>query len=238
LIFPELINLKRTFEDETKRLEDGVAYTAGGAIENVYASLVVLTGYTDAFTRTNQWQNLARYEVGNGQVCGFRLEEERAGELDFVLYFGSDTEPSVRMLFQGLFENFLARHNLTVRRFEPVVCQNGHVLNRAVVRELSASGEESAFCNRCGQLIKLPVPYKPIQLSAKQAGEVVANRRAADLRSRFEQCLFRIKTYITEQKISPGNCFISYAWGDAEHERWVEKIASDRFTKRRSGSIT
>jgi hypothetical protein len=26
----------------------------------------------------------------------------------------------------------------------------------------------------------------------------------------------------------PGNCFISYAWGDAEHERWVEKsLATD-----------
>jgi len=44
-----------------------------------------------------------RYEVGNGQVCGFRLEKNgrRTG---FVLYFGTGTAPPVRMLFQSLFE--------------------------------------------------------------------------------------------------------------------------------------
>src|SRR5207248_700116 len=46
LVFPELINLKRPLEDDGKPVEDGVAYTASGAVENVYASLVVLMGYT------------------------------------------------------------------------------------------------------------------------------------------------------------------------------------------------
>jgi hypothetical protein len=74
-------------------VEDGVAYTVNGQTENIFSSLVVLLGYTHTFTRTSQWQNQARYEVGNGQVCGFRLEEERAGELDFVLYFGTGASP-------------------------------------------------------------------------------------------------------------------------------------------------
>ena len=148
LVFPELINLKRPIDDDGQPVEDGVAYTASGAVENVYASLVVLLGYTQTFTRTNQWRNHARYEVGRGQVCGFRLEAEREGELDFVLYFGTDTPAPVRMLFQSLFENFLARRNLTVRRFEPVACKNGHPLNRAVVREQLSLGAEFTFCNR------------------------------------------------------------------------------------------
>ena len=118
LVFPELINLKRPLDDDGQPVEDGVAYTAGGAVENVYASLEVLMGYTQTFTRTNQWRNRARYEVGRGQVCGFRLEAKRAGELDFVLYFAKDTPPPVRMLFQSLFENFLNRRNLTVHRLD------------------------------------------------------------------------------------------------------------------------
>ena len=65
-----------------------MAYTVSGPTENVFASLVVLLGYTHTFTRTNQWQNNARYEVGDGLVCGFRQEAERDGELDFVLCFG------------------------------------------------------------------------------------------------------------------------------------------------------
>ena len=94
LVFPELINLKKPLIEDEAPTEDGVAYTVSGAVENVYASLVVLMGYTQTFTRTNQWRDHARYEVGTGHVCGFRLEAERAGELDFVLYFGTNTPSS------------------------------------------------------------------------------------------------------------------------------------------------
>lgn len=227
-IFPELINLKKPTEDNSKSVEDGVGYTVVGPVENVYGSLVVLMGYTQTFTRTNQWQNHARYEIGNGQVCGFRLEEERPGELDLVLYFGIDTEAPVRMLFQGLFESFLAGRNLVVRRFEPVVCPNGHQLNRAVVREQTFRGSGFAFCNRCGAKIILPQADRPIQLTKHQANEVEANHRAADQRSRFEQVLFRLEKYVTDQKIVSPQCFVSYAWGNPEHERWVERaLASD-----------
>jgi hypothetical protein len=102
LVFPELINLKRPLEDDAMPVEDGVAYTVSGPVENVYASLVVLMGYTQTFSRTNQWQNHARYEVGNGQVCGFRLDAERARELDLVLYFGTTgTDAGLRRRRRG-----------------------------------------------------------------------------------------------------------------------------------------
>lgn len=228
LVFPELINMKKPLIGDDTPIEDGMAYTVSGAVENVYASLVVLMGYTQNFTRTNQWQNHARYEVGTGHVCGFRLEDERAGELDFVLYFGVNTPDSVKMLFQGLFENFLARRNLTVQRIEPVLCSKKHILNRAVVREHMSSGEEFAFCNRCGEKIKLPEPDKLTYLTKKQEKEVEENRQAADQRSRFEQVLFRLKSYVTDEEINSPECFISYAWGVQDHENWVErKLATD-----------
>lgn len=228
LVFPELINMKKPLIEDDIQIEDGVAYTVSGAIENVYASLVVLMGYTQTFTRTNHWQNHARYEMGKGFVCGFRLEEERAGELDLVLYFGTNTPILVRSLFQSLFENFLARRNLTVRRFEPVLCTEKHTLNRSVVRELMSSGSEFAFCNRCGEKIKLPKVNQPIHLTKQQVEEVEANRLAADQRSRFEQVLFRLKSYIMDKGTSSLECFISYAWGNSEQELWVERsLATD-----------
>ncbi len=37
-----------------------------------------------------------------------------------------------------------------------------------------------------------------------------------------------MQAYVTEQGIKPPECFISYAWGVTEHERWVEKrLAAD-----------
>ena len=225
LVFPELINLKKPLEEE-QATEEGVAYTVSGPTENVFASLVVLLGYTHTFTRTAQWQNNARYEVGDGLVCGFRQEAERDGELDFVLCFGPTVGPPVRTLFQGLFESFLARRNLTVMRFEPVRCTNatcGHLLDRSVVRQRMKEGKTFAFCNDCGEKLSLPKMAEPIQLTREVQADVESQRRAAEQRTRFEQAVFRVRAYVAEQKITPPECFISYAWGVPEHERWVEK---------------
>lgn len=227
LVFPELINLKKPPEEE-KATEDGVAYTVSGPTENVFASLVVLLGYTHTFTRTNQWQNNARYEVGDGLVCGFRQEAERDGELDLVLCFGPKVGLPVRTLFQGLFESFLARRNLTVMRYEPVRCSKGHQLNRVVLREAMQHGDETTFCSKCGERLTLPTITEPIQLTREVQVEVESQRRAVEQRTRFEQAVFRVRTYMTEQTVTPPECFISYAWGVSEHERWVEKrLATD-----------
>jgi hypothetical protein len=91
LVFPDLINLKRPMEDDAKPVEDSVAYTVSGPVENVYASLVVLMGYTQTFTRTNQWRNHARYEVGNGQVTARCAASawKRSGPANWILCFFS-----------------------------------------------------------------------------------------------------------------------------------------------------
>jgi small GTP-binding protein len=227
LVFPELINLKKPTEEETAT-EDSVAYTVSGPMENVFASLVVLLGYTHTFTRTAQWHNNARYEVGDGLVCGFRQEAERDGELDFVLCFGRTVGAPVRTLFQGLFESFMARRNLTVVRYEPVKCSKGHQLNRSVVREAMQHGDDTSFCSRCGEQLKLPKTAERIHLTKELQAEVQEQRHAAEQRTRFEQAVFRVRAYVAEQKIRTPECFISYAWGMPEHERWVEKrLATD-----------
>lgn len=230
LVFPELINLKKPPEKDSVT-DDGASYTVSGPTENVFASLVVLLGYTHTFTRTAQWQNNARYEVGDGLICGFRQEAERDGELDFVLCFGPNVGLPVRTLFQGLFESFLARRNLTVMRYESIRCTKAEcaqLLERSVVRQRTKEGKTFAFCNECGEKLTLPTMAEPIQLTRDVQVEVESQRRAAEQRTRFEQAVFRLHAYIAEQKITPPECFISYAWGVHDHERWVEKrLATD-----------
>ena len=230
LVFPELINLRKPAVADEQPVEEGVAYTVSGAVENVYAALVVLLGYTSTFTRTNQWHNHARYVVGDGLVCGLRKESEREGELDFVLYFGATVGTPIRTLFQGLFESFLAlaRRELTVRRYDVVRCAKGHQINRAVVREQLAYGANYAFCARCGLRATLPPADTPIALTRQQADDHAAQRREVSRRLSFEQVLFRLTTYVTQEGIPAPDCFISYAWGDDRHERWVEhELAKD-----------
>ena len=200
LVFPELINLKKPLLEDEQPTEDGVAYTVSGAIENVYASLVVLLGYTQTFTRTNQWQNHARYEVGDGLICGFRQDGEREGELDFVLYFGTNVGKPVRTLFQGLFESFLARRNLSVFRYEPVICSNGH--------PLESRSRARATAKRQGLHLLLRVRREARAAEGRRADTVDANGaaqggRAAMVRrarSRFEQAVFQVMSYVEDQK--------------------------------------
>ncbi len=227
LVFPELINLKKPLEEEAA-VEDGVAYTASGPTENVFASLVVLLGYTHTFTRTSQWHNNARYEMGDGVTCGFRQDADRDGELDFVLCFCPKAPQSARTLFKGLFESFLERRNLTVMRYEPISCSKGHLLNRSVVRQSLQEGEPFAFCNRCGEQLRLPKARERIQLSRDDQTKVDAQRQAAEQRTQFEQAIFQVQAYVAEQKMKSPETFISYAWGVANQERWVEKrLATD-----------
>jgi hypothetical protein len=176
-----------------------------------------------ALTRTAQWQNNARYEVGRGPKCGFRQEAEGDGELDFVLCFGPQVGLPVRTLFQGLFESFLARRNLTVLRFEPVRCSTGHLLDRSVLRQKLREGKPFTFCNDCGEKLTRPAMAEPIQWTPEVAAEVELQRRAADQHTRFGQAVFRVRAYVAAQKITPPETFISYAWGVPEQERWVEK---------------
>ncbi len=220
VIFPELINLKRPV-DEDRAPEEGMAYTVSGAVENVFASLVVLLGYTSTFTRIAHWQNNARYEVADGSVCGFRLATDRDGELDLTLCFSPTAPRPMRMLFQGLFESCLARRNLNVLRFEPVVCGAcGSKLSRSVVRNRLQEGKTFAFCNDCGEKLTLSAE-EAIQQTRVEQEKVEQQRRQADARTRFEQAIFRVQAYVTEQKIKVPQCFISYAWGEKEHEDWV-----------------
>ncbi|MDQ3762256.1 MAG: TIR domain-containing protein [Actinomycetota bacterium] len=231
LVFPELINLKKPVIADEQPIDEGTAYTVSGAVENVYASLVVLLGYTSTFTRTNQWRDHARYVVGDGLVCGLRKEDEREGELDLVLYFGTTVGTPIRTLFQSLVESFLARHELTVRRYNVVRCAQDHPLNRAVVRERLAQGAEYAFCPECGQQVALPPADIPIELTRAQVADRDTQCRAASQRSRFEQVLFRLKTYVTQEGIPVPECFISYAWGDDRQTRWVEHELATDLTK-------
>jgi hypothetical protein len=119
LIFPALINQKRPQFEEAETVDD-FSYRVTGAVENVYAALVVQLGYTNTFTRTNQWQNQAEYETARGDVCGFRQVNEREGETELVLYYAKE-KAGARLLFQGLFEQFLRGRDVTVTKFPPVV---------------------------------------------------------------------------------------------------------------------
>jgi hypothetical protein len=89
-------------------------------------------------------------------------------------------------------------------------------------------GKAFTFCNDCGERLSLPKSHEPIQLTKQQKAEVDKQRLVADMRTQFEQAIFRVQGYVKDQSLNVPECFVSYAWGDHEQERWVEKsLATD-----------
>jgi small GTP-binding protein len=228
LVFPSLINEKRPLDESLKTVE-GASYRARGAVENVYASLVVLLGYTNTFIRTHQWQNQAQYEMGEGEICGFQQTDNRDGEIELVLYYAEDTPESVRTAFRGLFERFLSRQELEISRYQPVQCyQCGAFLARNVILDQLKKGKNFSFCHECGERVSLPDPEPVTRLTRREEVIIAVQQVVAQRRTAFEAALVRVKALLRdrEEERKP-TCFISYAWGVPEHERWVLQLAKD-----------
>lgn len=223
LIFPALINEKRPQLPDANVVEY-VSYRITGAVENVYASLVVQLGYTGTFSRTNQWQNQAEYETPAGDMCGFRQTEEAEGQIELVLYHARD-KARARVLFQELVEMFLRGRDIAVQKFEAIVCGNcGYRPQRAEIISRITAGKDHLFCANCGTRLPLApaVEEAPAAHPAAREEGAVAARRTT-----FEAALVRIKAIVRDTNRKTPSCFLSYAWGNADEERWVAELASD-----------
>lgn len=227
LVFPSLINEKRP-ADESIPTEEGASYRVKGAVENVYASLVVLLGYTNTFVRTHQWQNQAQYEMDAGQVCGFQQAFSDGG-IELVLYYGKGTPDFVRAMFSGLFERFLSRRELDISRYQSVKCKKcGASLARNVVMDQLAKKKDFSFCHECGEKVALPNPEPLTRLSQREEIILDEQQAIAQRRTAFESALVRVKALLRDRGAeAKPTCFISYAWGAAEHQRWVTQLAKD-----------
>lgn len=228
LIFPSLINEQRPLVSDSPIIED-VSYTLSGAVENVYAALVVLLGYTNTFTRTHQWQNQAQYELEDGEICGFRQVDQGKGVAEVILYYGTATPDRVKLLFQGLFETFLIRRDLSITRYLPVACPAcGERQDRTVVLKQIDRGRRSIFCADCGLEIDIPSP-EDLTVKGIASEEVRDQQQVADHRTTFEAGLVKVKSLMLELGDAEARptCFISYARGLPEHERWVLQLAKD-----------
>ncbi len=217
LIFPGLIKQKRPLQDDLPSTED-ISYLVRGRVENLYASLVVLLGYAPSFTRINQWQNQVQYEMGEGEICGFRLIEDREGEIELVLYYGDQLPASGRVKFQELFEQFLYQRDVEVTPFPPVICANKHQQKRATVIERVRERKPFMFCDECGDKITLPDFDKPQIIGIGASAWLQREEAAARLRSTYEVQLTKVKGYRRDWAVP--RCYVSH---HPEQATWAKE---------------
>lgn len=221
LIFPALIKQKRPLKDDLPAHDD-ISYIVRGRVGNLYASLVVLLGYTPTFKRVNQWQNQAQYEIEETEICGFRSIEEREGEIELVLYYGENIPVGGRLQFQELFEQFLYKRDIEVTRFPPIVCDDGHQQKRATVVERVRSQKPFMFCDECGNKVNLPDFTRPKSLGLSASPWLQREEAATQLRRTYEIYLTKVKGYRRDFAIP--RCYISHH--PDQHDR-AESLTQD-----------
>ena len=220
LIFPGLIKQKRPLDDDFPAADD-VSYVVRGCVENLYAMLVVLLGYTPTFIRINQWQNQAQYEMGKGEICGFRMIADREGEIELVLYYAEQMPQNGRDMFQQFFEQFLYQREVEVTRIPTVFCTNGHCQERATIIKRLRDGKDFAFCDECGDRIDLPAFESPT-IGTSASPWLQQEEAIARLRSLYETHLTRVKGY--RRGWAMPRCYLSRVPGQ---EDCAEKLIHD-----------
>jgi small GTP-binding protein len=220
LIFPELINEKPPVLAGNEGYVDSVTYVVEGNVQNVYASLVVLLGYTNVLTRLNQWQNRADYEI-DGATVGFRQSRVREERLVLTVYHHRAVSASKLRLFQGLIERFLQRRKISVRLYPRVLCECGFSLPTEQVVAFVDEGNGVTFCPRSGHRIGLPTEAELVSLTDDERAAVTDQSAVAAYRTGLTVAITQLRAYVDDRD-SRVSCFISYAWGDPRHEQWVE----------------
>ena len=128
------------------------------------------------------------------------------------------------MLFQGFFEKFLESRDVAVTRCPPLECSNcRYQQERAEVIRRTLEKRGFLFCSNCGDRITLLKADEEIVLSAQERTKLYRESVTANLRTKFESALRQLNAFVRRAAITAPNCFVSFAWGNREHEGWVEK---------------
>jgi len=89
------------------------------------------------------------------------------------------------------------------------------------------SGKSKSFCEECGTELVLP-PDEPLSVKPAQQKQIAHEGAVAERRTKFEEILFELTRLATTEMRTAPTCFVSYAWGNRDHERWVEqRLATD-----------
>jgi len=230
LIFPELINEKPPTLADAIQFADDVTYLVTGSIENVYASLVVLLGYTNVLRRKDQWRNQARYEL-DGYLLHFRQERPRDDQLQIVLSYPDGVPAYTKRVFQGLVEQFLRRRQASVRMYPRVECPEcGYTLPQAQVIQFVDEGAGLTYCPRGGHQIPLLREPDRMALSDEEKQVLKTEATAAKERTAFAVVATQLRGYVAKAAGHRRSvvAFVSYAWGEPAVEGWVrDRLAPD-----------
>ena len=161
LVFPS--EFPAMAEDDGTALRKSVSlyYDISGAIDNIYASLVVNLALSGTFGRVRLANNRAEYDQVD-ELCGMRRIDHSGGLSRLDLYFGESTREETRFLFTAQIEAHLRAKGVRIMEVLSVTCECGYVVDQELVRQRINAGREDVLCGNCETRL-------PINLGASNA---------------------------------------------------------------------
>ncbi len=156
LIFPSQINVLRP-APQGVRSQTEVAYRFSGAIESIYASLVVRLSNTEFFRREDQWKDTSEFSRGAGRL-GFHLHTVSEGTAELEIYFDAEVDESDRVTFTRFVTEHLQKKGIEMEEEPRLHCPRcgREVTDRAAVDLRVKQGMLDIICQWCDTRIIIP----------------------------------------------------------------------------------
>ncbi len=157
LVFPSYFKRKRP--DLEGQPATFVSYEFIGAINAVYASLVVRLHHTSAFDNDALWKFAADFKTAGGKRVGVKMTRKREGAAELTVYCDPATSDDTKVTFIKYVHEHLLRRGAEVKRYRHYVCgMCGHPVRDSelageILEEKGTRG--SIGCQKCGKKVPL-----------------------------------------------------------------------------------
>ena len=134
-----------------------VTYSFAGALDEIYATLVVKLSYSGGFEKDQLWKDAADFKTHDGKRVGLAMKKEGKGNAELVVYFDSGLPINTQVDFiKYVHEHLLARAQ-DVLRVRTYVCPHCDtpVENRKAIKVRIDKGLKDIICSVCENRVEL-----------------------------------------------------------------------------------
>lgn len=155
LVFPSYF--KRERPELERHPATLVTYRFAGALDEIYATLVVRLHHTAAFEKDDLWKFAADFKTYSGRRVGLKMEKIGEGSAEIAVYFDTGISDDLKVTFIRYVHEHLRLRAQDVLRLRHYVCEYcaTPVENRKAVLERLNRGLKDIICVNCEQRILL-----------------------------------------------------------------------------------
>jgi small GTP-binding protein len=155
LVFPSYF--KRERPDLSGHPLPFVSYLFSGALDEIYATLVVRLHHTSAFDHDQLWRFAADFKTQEGRRVGLKMIKKGEGAAEISIYFEQRIPDDTKVTFIRYVDDHIKSKDpsmIRVRHYSCSHCQTP-VENSRAVQDRLVRGLEDIVCVNCEKRIKL-----------------------------------------------------------------------------------